>query len=181
MNSRVKELVYLALLTALGTVLMLYEFPLVPAAPHLKINFSFVPILVVAMLYSNNKAILVTIVINTLHFIFVGDHSGLPIGVIANMLALITYLLIFVFWQKRKKILLGCVLATLAVTLVMFFANYFFITPFYFKLLNIPLGDNFFMYCVMTVGLFNLISWSIISVVNFTINSWLTNFTKKVK
>jgi len=180
MSSSVKRLVYLALLTALAVVLMFFEFPLLPSAGHLKLDFSFVCILVAALLYGNKDAILVTLIVNGIFYLLKGDLSGLPIGAFANSIALISYLLVFVFWQKKDKLLLGCVVATIAVTVIMFLANYYFITPLYFGILGIPLQEDFFMYCVLTVGLFNLIRWSIISIANYILNSWLTKFVDQI-
>jgi len=166
---------------ALGIVLLYFEFPLLPAATHLKLDFSFIPILVVALLYGNKEALFVAFIINVVHFFLKGDLSGLPIGVGANFIALSVYLLVFVYFQKKEKLLHGCLLATLAVSTIMLLANYFWITRWYFKILGIPLADDFLLYCIMTVGLFNLIRWSIISIVNYSLNNWLSRFIRQIK
>ncbi len=181
MSNRVKKLVFLALFIALAVVLFYFEFPILPSASHLQMDFSFVPILLVAMAYGSREAVLVSLVVNGIHFAIDGDLSGLPIGVLANFLATCCFLLVFVYFQKQGKLLVACVSATISVTLFMLAANYFWITPLYFRILGIPLAENFLFYCVMTVGLFNLIRWGIISIVNYILNSRLGRLTKQIK
>ena len=83
-------------------------------------------------------------------------------------------------FKKDNKPLLGSVLGCLSVTIIMVMANYLLITPWYFSILGYALPDNFFYYCITVIGLFNLIRWLIISLVNYILDSIIDRLIKKI-
>lgn len=170
MNKNIKRIVFMALMVALGYLLMFLQVPLLAIAPWLTIDFSFVVILLISLAYGNVNALIVAILINLLNYISVGSLVGLPVGQISNVLAILSYLVIFVYFQKKQQLIIGSIFACLTVTIIMFTLNYFWLTPWYFNILKFPIPDNFLWYCVSVIGLFNLLRWGIISVVNFLFN-----------
>ena len=193
MNYQVKKLVYLALLTALATVLMFFEVPLIPTATFLTLDFSFIPLLMIVLIFGQRWVIVSAIIVNLFHFVFKGSPVGWPVGELANVIALFTYLSIFAFWQSHKKIAIGCITAVIGVTIAMIIANYYVISPLFFKALGVDyrllhldiwgfsLSEDFLLFCVQLYGAFNLIRWSIISLTNYVINKWLVKFSERIK
>ncbi|MFV0255520.1 MAG: ECF transporter S component [Erysipelotrichaceae bacterium] len=189
MNKSVKRLVFSAIMVALGAILMFLEFPILPVAPWLAIDFSFIPILIVALAYGKADAFLVTLAISVIHFLLKGDLTGLPIGQLANIIAVMSFLVVFVYFKKKEKTIIGGVAGVLFVTLILVVANYFVITPWYFDILGMDLTetaaaagyDSFLAYAVGVIGLFNLIKWTIISTVTLIINKTIDKFVEEVK
>lgn len=181
MNNNVKKLVFSAIMVALGVILMYVDFPVLPVAPWLKIDFSFLPILIVALAFGTKDAFFVTFAISLINYLLKGDSTGLPIGEIANIISVMSFLLVFVYFKKQGKTIIGAVMAVVSVTIILVIANYTFITPWYFSVLDYPLPDNFLMYTITVIGLFNLIKWSIIGVAAVLVEKTIDKFVDKVK
>ncbi len=176
-----KKYVYMSLMIAVGYLLMFFQVPLLPVAPWMTIDFSFIVVLVIALAYGNVDALIVTIIINLLNYLSVGSPVGLPVGQISNIVAIFGYLSIVVYWQKRDKFLTGAIIGSSGIAFIMSVLNYLWITPWYFSILGIPLPTDFLWYCVSVVGVFNLIRWSIIGIVNLIMKKTLQIFVNRMK
>ena len=158
----------IALFGALGFVLMFFAFPLIPAVPYLKVDFSDLPILLSYLLYGPVGGISSGVIRSVLHYIQTGGDMGYPIGDVASFLASIAYCypayVLLRHSTHKKGIFLAFLAGTLSLTIFMTIANWFAITPLYLYLLNINVGD-LRTYLIAGVLPFNLLKGIIVSVV----------------
>lgn len=131
-SSKLLKLIILALLGAISLVLLFLNFPLPFLPPYLKIDFSEVPALIAALIFSPVAGAIVIAIKNMLYLAIGG---GEPIGVLANFLAGIMFVIpVSIFYHKYKgvkSIISGLVTGTLVMAFGMSFLNYFIILPAY--------------------------------------------------
>lgn len=175
-NSRTQKMTYIALFSALAFILMLFDFPLPFFPPFLKFDLSDVFIFLSSFVVGPLGMIAVIMIKNVLHWLIRGAELGLPVGQLASILSSLAYCLTAYFVLKMSKgnetktktktkdLVIPLIAGTLMMTFVMFVANYYFITPFYFAIGNMPLPENYFGYMLMYIP-FNLIKATIVSVV----------------
>lgn len=135
-----KQISLIGIMTSLAFVLYLIEIPmafLFPAAPFLKMDFSDIPAILLALAHGPWVGILVELFKNILHFIF-RSNTPAASGEIANFFAGIAFFLPYSFYYHRNKanaqlkhlfIFLG--IGTLLLVLVMIAVNYFITLPLY--------------------------------------------------
>lgn len=94
----------MGLLSAFAAILLFIEFPLFPAVPHLKLNFSDLPCLIASFLFGpisgavvNAVKIAICLLLRGTTTGFVGDLSNLVSGTLYTVVAGVIYLL------KRDK------------------------------------------------------------------------------
>lgn len=132
-SSKLLKLIILALLGTISLVLFFLNFPLPFLPPYLKIDFSEVPALIAAFIFSPIAGIIVIGVKNLLYLAVSG--AGDPIGVIANFLAGVMFVVPVAFLYHKykgvKSIISGLVSGTVIMALGMSVLNYVFILPAY--------------------------------------------------
>lgn len=132
-SSKLLKLIILALLGTISLVLFFLNFPLPFLPPYLKIDFSEVPALIAALIFSPVAGIIVIGVKNLLYLAVSG--AGDPIGVIANFVAGIMFVvpvaLIYHKFKGVKSIVSGLVSGTIIMAIGMSVLNYVFILPAY--------------------------------------------------
>ena len=133
----VSKIVIVAILSALGFILMSFAQLPYPLAPWLKIEFSEVTTLISFSLYSFPGGIIVGIIKTLLDLSVHGITSGLGIGNITALITSILYCVSFYLVSKFLKLfnkgflyrLLGYVIITLFVSVILVLFNALFITP----------------------------------------------------
>ena len=125
--SKLKQLIFVALLAAMAMVLMHTGTSLIPAARYLKYEPSGAIILLCGMLLGPAAAAECALVKCILYFI---SHGGNPYGHLSDLIAMLTFACIAAALMHRmgvqsgKKRILACAVGVLTVTLVMIPANY---------------------------------------------------------
>lgn len=140
-----KNLVLIAMFSALATVLHIFDFPIPFIAPDfLKIDLSEIPVLIgsfimgpVAGVVMEAVKILLKLSIKGTTTAYVGDLANFCIGCCLVIPASIIYK----HKKTKKNALLGMAVGTLAMTLVGVVLNYYIMLPFYVKLFGTPLDD----------------------------------------
>lgn len=179
-KNHTKEIVLVAIVGALSFILMFIGFPIIPALPYLKVDFSLVPILLVAFTAGPKKAVAASLIANVLHYMSTGGEMGFPIGDATAFIATIAYIFPIYYLLKDQitsvhpghtsikemnwgRTITAYVIATLSLTVVMTFLNYFVITPFYMQVMNFDIG-NMQTYILAGIIPFNLIKGVLVSV-----------------
>lgn len=125
-----RQLVTMALFCALATVLSFIEFPIFPAAPFLKYDASFVPIMVGGFAYGAGPGIIIGMVTALLHGIITGNIAG----AIMNILVVVGYVLpaalIYRKVHRRRGAVIGLIVGSL-VSIGMAILGNLVITPLY--------------------------------------------------
>lgn len=157
--SHLYRLVVTPLLAAMAYILMFLEFPIIPAVPFLKMDFSEIPIVIATILFGPISGVVAELIKNVLNFITKSSTGG--VGELANFLIGTAYILpLGLFCRKNrswKPVLCSCLGGILLMSVVGFVANMYLLIPLYG--LNDP-------WPFLTAGIipFNLIKGTILTV-----------------
>lgn len=169
-NKSLFSMVLLAILGAWAIVLRMFDFPILPAAPFLKVDFSDLMVLIGMLVNGPIGAIAVALIRDVATYFIKGGEVGLPIGAMMSFIASCAMFLpthfIFKYADKLKpqirKALMSLTLV-LGLTLSMGLFNYFIALPIYINVMNFPIPDiNAYMLSVIIP--FNLIKGIILTV-----------------
>ena len=124
---KIKVLTNMAMLAALSLILvMLINFPILPAVPFMKYDPADIPILIGSFLFGPIGGIILTAIVSILQGLFISGDGG-PIGIIMHFLATGTFALIagFIYQRTRTKraAIIGLVCGALSMTLIMVICN----------------------------------------------------------
>ncbi|GFZ83317.1 riboflavin transporter FmnP [Compostibacillus humi] len=145
-SSNLLKLVVLSLLGTISLVLFFLNFPLPFLPAYLKIDFSEVPALMASLIFSPLAGVIVIGIKNLLYLAVSG--SGDPIGVIANFLAGVMFVLpVSIIYHKFNKgvksVLSGLITGTIIMAVGMSVLNYFFILPAYGWFMGWDMTESF--------------------------------------
>jgi len=131
-SSRLLKLILLALLGTISLLLIFLDFPLPFLPSYLKIDFSEVPALMAALIFSPVAGIIVEAIKNLL---YLAIGSGEPVGVAANFIAGVVFIVPAAFLYHKykgvKSIVSGLVVGTILMAISMSILNYLIILPAY--------------------------------------------------
>ncbi len=129
---KTKNLVRIAVLGAIGYILMLVEFSILPGASFLKLNFCDLPSLLAAFAMGPAAGLAVVLIENILHLM--QTFSG-GVGELANILVSGTFVLVAgVFYRNnhtKKGAFIGLLLGSALMIIMALFANRFLLLPLY--------------------------------------------------
>lgn len=109
-----RQLVTMALMTAIGVLLSFIEFPLLPGVTWLKFDASNMPAMVAGFAYGPGGGVAVGIVTAILHGLLMADFSG----AIMNIIVVIFYILPAALIYKFKHTFAGAIIALIVGTLL---------------------------------------------------------------
>lgn len=158
--NKTRRLTVIALLAAISFVLMVFpQFPLIPGATFLKIDFSFVPVLIGALMLDLKSGYAILILRSLLKVLLnnsgVNDYIGLPMNIVA-MGVLLTVIMLMVGHRELtvKRFIAGSILGTVGLTLAMVILNYVYAVPLYATFANFDIKA--------TIGLGTYLLWMVI-------------------
>ena len=169
-NMKLSRMLFLALLGAWAIVLRMFDFPILPMAPFLKVDFSDLMVLIGMLTSGPIGAVVVAGVRDVANYLMKGGEAGFPIGVIMSFIAsMAMFLPTHFILTKLKNSTLNLKFTLMSITLVvgltlsMSLVNYYIALPWYVLVLNFPI-DNLFNYLMAVIVPFNLIKGVILSV-----------------
>lgn len=139
-NVRIRQIAMLGCLGALGFILMLFEFPVMPITPYLKVDFSDVPVLLGTLLYGPAMGIGVAAIKALLHAVVYGLSIGTLLGSGSDFLAAVAMVIPFALVMKKtsgmnaKSMIKAVAAGTIAMMIVMALLNLFVLTPVYMRI-----------------------------------------------
>lgn len=182
-NSKAKNLVFLSILAAWSLILRFFDFPILPAAPFLKIDFSDVAVLMGMLVNGPIGIVTVAFLRDLINFMMKGGEAGIPLGAIMSFTASITMFLPthlilnhLKLMPKKWKYMLMSITLTLSLTISMALLNYYVALPIYTTVLNFPIND-FGQYIIAIAIPFNLIKGGFLSIAQIIV---LEIFTKEL-
>jgi riboflavin transporter FmnP len=188
--NRTRRLTLIALLSAVAFVLMIFpQFPLIPGASFLKIDFSIVPVLIGALLLDLKSGYAILLIRSLLKILLqnegAGDYIGLPMNIV-GMAVLLTAIYLFVNRQEAVKFrnyLLGSAIGTVALTITMVVLNYIYAMPLYaiFAGFDISKTIGAGTYLLWMVVPFNLLEGIILSLVAGVVYAALRRFVRATR
>ena len=107
MNSNVRKntlyIVKVAILTALSVLLIfVLEFPIIPAFPYLRLDFSEVPVLLGGFALGPAAVVVMEVLKNIIHFFIKNDGTG-GVGNLANLIVGIAFCLPAAWYYMKHK------------------------------------------------------------------------------
>lgn len=183
----VKGFVTIGMLSSIGFVLMLLNFPLPPFPKFLMVDFSDIPALIAALIYGPAAAVLVELFKNILDYILTSSETGIPVGHLSNFLAGILFVIptyyIYEKLKTKKGMTLALIIGTVIMAVAMSILNYFIILPAYTLLMGFPAmsGEETRQMIVAGILPFNLIKGVIISVVFMLLFARMSTWIGKQK
>lgn len=166
-SSNLVKMIVLSLMAAVSLVLFFISFPLPLMPPYLKVDFSDVPALIAALIFSPLAGILVLFMKGLLYFLASGATD--PIGVAANFIAGTIFItpVAYLYHKHKtlKSVIIGLSIGAVGMALIMSVLNYIIILPAYSWLVGMEMNDQIKWFSVVAGILpFNLIKGVIISV-----------------
>lgn len=162
-HTTLHRLVGIALLGAIAYILMLLEFPILPVAPWMKIDFSDIPILIGLFLFGVGGAFVITIIKLLLHSAMMGFAIYDLIGSFASFLGtavlILAFALVLRYYRGNPKwrMLVAIVVATIGLVVIESLANLTFVLPFYLQVMGMKLSMSLNTVVLVAVIPFNLI------------------------
>jgi riboflavin transporter len=134
-SRKLRVLALTGMLAAVGYVLQLFEFPLLPAAPFLKFDFGDVAVFIAGSAMGPGAAIL-TAVVKGILWALIGRGADGWVGAGMNTMTVIAFALPAAFLARSRKVWVKVAAAALGVvvmTVVMAVTNLV-VDPWYFKM-----------------------------------------------
>lgn len=155
-HTTLHRLVGIALLGAIAYILMLLEFPILPVAPWMKIDFSDIPILIGLFLFGVGGAFVITIIKLLLHSAMMGFAIYDLIGSFASFLGtavlILAFALVLRYYRGNPKWRMP-----VAIVVIESLANLTFVLPFYLQVMGMKLSMSLNTVVLVAVIPFNLI------------------------
>ncbi|GAK07334.1 ECF transporter S component [Geomicrobium sp. JCM 19038] len=144
-----------------------FPIPFLPAN-FLSLDFSEIPVLLAAILFSPVAGIAVAGVKIALYTLFMG--AGDPIGMVTNFMASLAFVLPIAYIYRRfrttKSLVLGIGVGTVSLTVILSVLNYFIFLPAYVWLVGMDLSSGMMLTMVLGGILpFNLIKGIVVGAV----------------
>lgn len=177
---KTNKITLIAILGALGYVLMLFKIPF-PLATWLKFDISDIVVLYGAFVGGPVIGLGIAVIKSVLDFIITGSNSA-GIGQITAVVSSVSYAFpIYYIYRKNQNLILGLLAGIIVSTITMLSLNYVYITPFYARLYNmtpvldlIEAGDGSFLkYIIGVYGPFNLLKGCVLSGIYYVIHKSL--------
>lgn len=173
MNLKLKTIVYVGILSAVATVLMIFpHFPIFPApADFLDVDFSDVPALLASVTINPVAGVIVVLIKNLFHLLqtktfAVGELSNLILGSVYALSVGVLARYTFKKTLMKKKLFFVLPIAVIAVTVSAALSNFFIVLPFYANFMP-ALAEVFgkFEFILTWIVPFNIIKASLQAVV----------------
>ena len=137
-SRRTRALTFTALMAAISTVVMFFEFTFPPFPPFLKFDLSGLPVLLTSFIMGPSQAILVALIKDLFHLL--STTTG-GVGELADFLILSAFAVTAGLIHRRlpsaQGSALACAAGTVTIAVVGALANYFLLIPFFSQIMPI--------------------------------------------
>ena len=175
-----RKMAIIAILSAISFLLMFFDFPILPGASFLKLDFSILPVLLGLVVLNLRGALSILLVRSVLKLLLnnqgVNTYIGLPMNIIAVAVFVIAFALI---WKKEQTIvrfLIASVVGTLGLTVAMLLLNYIYAIPLYATFANFDISK---ILGVVNYLFAMVIPFNLLEGVVFAIAFWVINLLLK--
>lgn len=179
-----------AMLSAIAFVLMLMEFPttFIPAAAHLKMDFSDIPALFGAVVFGPVAGIVIELIKNLLELLIKGMGTQMGFGNLMNFIVgcafVVPFTLAYNAFKKKlgenKSIIISGIIGVIAIIVIGIGANYF-VTPLFYKyFMGITFDSVTLWTAIWAASIVNAIKGVMLGIVSVPIIKVLVNRLKKI-
>ena len=191
-----QTLCFIGMFGALSTVLMLFKLPLPCAPAFMKLDVAELPAILGSFMFGPVAGEFIVIIKLALNLLINGTDS-MYVGELSNLLLSSAYVLsASLFYQRRKtrkNAAIALVTGVLATSILALISNTFFIFPAYGVVYGLsmdkivamasavnPLVHNVFTMMLFSVLPFNLVKYSVVSVITFLVYKKLHLFIQRI-
>jgi len=179
-KNKTHRMVHIAILSAVSVVLMFFDFPLPFFPPFLKLDASDGVIFISSVFVGPCGMVAIIFLRSFLYWLLRGAETGIPVGALVSIISSSVFCLTTYFMFKqlsrmtsaRKRLVVSLTVGSVAMSIVLFILNYFWVTPFYFSLAQWPLPANYMMYMLVYIP-FNLIKGAVNGLVVYVLAPYL--------
>ncbi|MFQ6323214.1 ECF transporter S component [Lactococcus garvieae] len=188
-NSKTRRLTLIAMLSAISFVLSypMFQFPLVPSASFLKIDFTILPILIGLFMLGLSSAFAILIIRSLLWLLLNSDGVNTYIGLPMNIIAVSVFVLVLWFFLRHRfslrNYIMATILGTLALTTVQVVLNYVYAIPLYSMFAHFDIATMFpggISAYIGVVVVFNILQ-GLIFAGSFALLYWALRGSKAIK
>lgn len=192
--SRTRIMIQIGMLSAVATVLMLFEFSLPFAPGFYKLDFSEVPVLIGGFAMGPLAGgciefikILLNLLINSTDTMFVGELANFLMG----CAMVIPAGFIYRYRKTRKTAMAGMAAGTACMAVAAVFINAFMLLPAYGAAFHLDTGaivgmgqaiipsvDSLFKFCLLIVAPFNLVKGIAVSIITLLLYKHISRLLK---
>lgn len=178
------------MLSAIAFVLMLLEFPttFIPAAAHLKMDFSDIPALFGAVVFGPVAGIVIELIKNLLELLIKGMGTQMGFGNLMNFIVgcafVVPFTIAYNTFKKKlgenKSIIISSIIGVIAIIAIGIGANYF-VTPLFYKhFLGITFDSVTLWTAIWAASIVNAIKGVMLGIVSVPIIKVLVSRLKKI-
>lgn len=176
MKEKTVKMSQIALFSAVATLLMFFEFPILFLPQFYKMDFSEVVTLISGFMLGPISGVIVELLKNILKILFKGTSTA-GVGELSNFLIGCSFVLPSSIFYKRnrtkKNAVISLLIGTASMIIFSIFINLIIMLPLYSKVLSVDLseivGENIFYYAVFAIVPFNFIKAALSSFICFFI------------
>ncbi len=191
-NLTIKKITFTAVIAAIATIVMFFEFPIPFMPPFLKVDLSGAIILIAAYALGLGPAISAALIKDLLHlFSTTTGGSGELADFLMTSTLVITAYLLYRNRADRKFTIIGCAAGTFAMSIMGIITNKFIIIPFYSQIMPIdaiinacaqvnPLIGSLNGYLLFGVFPFNLLKGVILSIIAIALRQKMRFFIRDI-
>lgn len=164
-QNNLKLFILVGVMSALSIILQMYGIALIPGAPYLKLEFSSIPMITLAIFFGLKYGIASALVVNLIDAMMKPSLVGFPLDQFVNFVAIVLFMVVIHYFILKKQYILAMIIPVVMNVVALVLLNYAFITPLYFTIAKWPLPENLLLWCIQIYGTFNLIKWGSIAVI----------------
>lgn len=181
-KTKTNVMVKTAMLAVAAYIIMFFELPLPPFPPFLNLDLSDIPAIIGGFALGPVAGIMIQLIKNLLHFVIQTSTAG--VGELGNFIVGSTFVVVSTWFYKghhnKKGAIIGCIMATIAMSIVGAIVNRFLLLPFYANIMPleviIDMGSQFYSgikdltsMAIYVIAPFNFIKGIIMSIVTMII------------
>ena len=187
----------IAILSAMATILLYFDFPIPFLPPFYKLDFSSIPALIGGFAIGPMAAVVIVVLKIILNLLIQGSNSAF-VGQIADFVLSIAFIFPSVLYYHHKKnkkgAIIGLLLGVLSLCVFGGIFNYYFLIPAYSTLYKMPIEtiiqmgtvvfpfiNDKFTFVLFVTSIFNIIKGLLLSIITLSIYKQISIIIKRVK
>ncbi|MBQ2205005.1 MAG: ECF transporter S component [Lachnospiraceae bacterium] len=196
MKRDIKKIAIVAFFSALGAILMYFDFPLPVAPTFMKMDLAEIPVIVSGFILGPVECVLVAVLKVVIKFVIKGS-STMFLGELANIIGSISYALpaslIYKALKTKERAVIGMVLGAFLSSIVCTLCNALFLFPVYIRAFYmteekiiemcskiLPFIDSMNKVYLFSVLPFNLVKFSVTSVITYFFYKSISKYIKNI-
>lgn len=161
-SEKTNYIVKMGLFSVISLILRIFDFPILPAFPFLKMDASDLPALIVTFIFGPLSGVIIEMIKNVMILFVKGTQSG-GVGEVANFIVGAVFVGTAGIIYKRKRNLkyaiISLIIASIFMIIMAIFVNIYILLPLY----HMPFSMKYIVYGVIPFNLIKCVGISVIT------------------